>query len=279
MTSSGSSALRPALLGLFLFLLSTAGGLMAGPDPVIPSEWKSRDVQVDGRIEDWSRLTVLDKGPAVAAANDAEFLFLVISATDPEMRRTLERGLVLWIDPTGTKKPDAGFQLPAMTRGRGFGPGSDTLDPDGSAAKPAAIEQLDVLGPGQQRHLVPLTTALGIAAASAMDQGAVVFEMRVPLAASPEHPYAVGVAPGQSFGLGLFTPEVPKSGAGGDERGRGRVGGGMGGGGGYGGGGRSGGYGGGRRGGGGGSAPAGGFAGEPVKPIKIWTKLQLAAGA
>lgn len=277
MTSPGSSALRRAVLGLFL--LSTAGGLQAAPDPVITSEWKSREVQVDGRIEDWSRLTALDKGPAVAAANDGEFLYLAISATDPEMRRTLERGLVLWIDPTGAKKPDAGFQLPAMTRGRGFGPGADTLDPDGSAAKPAAIEQLDVLGPGQQRHLVPLTAALGLAAASAMDQGAVVFELRVPLVASPERAYAIGVAPGQALALGLFTPEAPKSVAGGEARGRGRVGGGMGGGGGYGGGGRSGGYGGGRRGGGGGAPPSGGFGGEPVKPLKLWVKLQLAAPA
>lgn len=247
--------------------------LRAAPDPVIASEWKSHDLQVDGRIEDWSRLTVLDKGPAVAAANDADFLYLAISATDPEMRRTLEHGLVVWIDPTGEKKPDAGFQLPAMTRGRGFGPGSDTVAPDSDAARPASIDELDVLGPGQQRHLVPLNATLGVAAASAVDQGAVVFELKVPLAASSEHPYAVGVAPGKAFALGLFTPDLPKPGSGGAERGRGRVGG-MGGGGGY-GGGRGGGYGGGRRGGG---APGGGFGGaEPVKPIKIWLKLQLAA--
>lgn len=255
-------------------------GLTAGPDPVIASEWKSRDLQVDGRVEDWSRLTALDKGPAIAAANDADFLYLAISATDPEMRRTLERGLVVWIDPTGARKPDAGFQLPAMTRGRGFGPGTDTLDQDASTAKPASIDELDVLGPGQQRHLVPLDASLGVAAASAMDQGAVVFEMKVPLATSTEHPYAVGVAPGKTFALGLFTPELPKPGAGGEERGRGRVGGGMGGGGYAGGRGGGGGYGGGggRRG-GGGAPPSGGFGGEPVKPLKLWVKLQLAAPA
>ncbi|MEO8481179.1 MAG: hypothetical protein ABI634_03150 [Acidobacteriota bacterium] len=265
------------VLLLGVLSLSPLANLSAGPDPVVASEWKSRDVRVDGRIEDWARLTTLDKGPAVAAANDADFLYLAISATDPEMRRTLERGLVVWVDSTGAKKADVGFQLPAMTRGRGFGPGSDTPDPDSSAAKPASIDELDVLGPGQQRHLVPLNVSLGLSAASAMDQGAIVFEMKIPLTLSADHPYAVGAAAGKSLALGLFTPEQPKPGSGGEERGRGRTGGGMGGGGGY-GGGRGGGYGGGggRRGGGGGS-PSGGPAGDAVKPVKVWVKLQLAA--
>jgi len=250
----------------------------AGPDPVVASEWKSHDVKVDGRIADWSRLTALDKGPALAAANDAEFLYLAISATDPEMRRTLERGLVVWMDPTGAKKQDVGFQLPAMTRGRGFGPGSDTVDPNGTAAQPTSIDELDMLGPGKQRHLVPLDASLGVVAASAMDQGAVVFEMKVPLVTSTEHPYAAGVGAGKSFALGLFTPELPKPGSGGDEGRRGRSGGGMGGGMG-GGGGYGGGMGGGRRGGGGGPGPQGNMNLEAVKPIKVWVKLQLAAPA
>ena len=146
MTPLRSRSSRLILLGLFS-ISSAVVAVTAGPDPVVASEWKSHDVKVDGRIADWSRLTALDKGPALAAANDAEFLYLAISATDPEMRRTLERGLVVWMDPTGAKKPDVGFQLPAMTRGRGFGPGSDTVDPNGTAAQPTSIDELDMLGP------------------------------------------------------------------------------------------------------------------------------------
>jgi hypothetical protein len=263
--------LAAGLLAAAFWCLPGAAPLLAGPDPVVTSAWKTRAIEVDGRIEDWSQLTTLDKGPSVAAANDAEYLYLAVAASDPDMRRTLARGLVVWMDPTGAKKPDSGFQLPAMTRGRGFGPGADTADPGDPAGVPSAIRDLDVLGPGQQRHLVPVTDAMGVAAASSLDQGAIVFEMKVPLAQSTSHQYAVGVAAGKSLALGLYTPEEPKAGPGGEERGRGRSGGGMGGGG-YGGGGgrRSGGAGGGR-------APAGGgFRGETVKPIKLWVKLQLA---
>jgi hypothetical protein len=242
---------------------SFAASLMAAPDPVISSEWKSRDLQVDGRIEDWSRLTVLDKGPAVAVANDAEFLYLVVSATDPDMRRTLQQGLVIWFDPSGMKKPNLGYQLPAMTHGRGFGPGSDNVDPDSAAALPASIDELDVLGPGQQRHLVPLNPVLDVVAASAMDRGAVVFEMKLPLETSAGHPYAVNAKAGASLSLGIVTPDPPKGGSGGG--GRGRIGGG-GGGGGY----------GGRGGGGGRGGSSGGFNEARVNPIKIWVKLQLA---
>lgn len=263
---------------------AAVAALSAAPDPVLTSAWYTRDIHVDGKIEDWPQLEALDKGPAVAATNDDQFLYLVVSATDPAMRRTLERGLVVWLDPSGSKKTDLGVQLPAATRGRGFGPGTDGADATQPAPPPSdespLIDQLDILGPGKARHLVPLAPALGILAASGADQGAYAFEMKLPLASSADRPYAVGAKPGSTIDLGLFTPEQPKEDTGRSGGGMGRGGGGMGGrgggmGGGYGGGmgGRRG--GGGYGGGGGGRTPSSDAA--PAKPIKIWVKLALAA--
>jgi hypothetical protein len=243
----------------------------AKPDPVVASAWKARDVKIDGRIEDWPQLTALDKGPAVGAVNDEDALYLVVAATDPAMRRTLERGLVVWFDPARTRKPDAGIQLPGLARPRGADPGTDAIA-NAAEETSGSIEALDVLGPGAQRHLVPLTAPLGVSAASSVDQGAMVFELRLPLVRTDEHPYAVGAAAGTSLLLGLSTPETPRTGSGGGPRGRGQGGGGMGGG-----------YGGGRgrgagRSGGGPGGPGGrGFVDEAVKPLKIWVTLQLAA--
>ncbi len=270
-------SLRPRPIRLILLLplalIAAAAALTAAPDPVVTSEWKTRDVQVDGRIEDWSRLTTLDNGPAVAAANDGEFLYLAVSATDPAMRRTLARGLVVWFDPTNAKKTDFGVQLPGA-RVRDAGERAAVPVEEAAASSPV-VDALDILGPGKARHLVPLQPALGIAAASAMDQGATVLELKLPLASSTDREYAVGSEPGRTIALGLFTPEVPKDS-------EGRRGGGMGrGGGGYGGGGMGGGgYGGGmggRRGGGYGGGGGGFGAVESAKPLKLWTKLQLAA--
>ena len=243
----------PAVRCALIVSLAVSGTALAtaAPDLIVVSQWKSKDIVVDGRIEEWSRLTVLDKGPAMAVANDAEFLYLVISATDPGMRHTLQQGLVLWFDPTGTKKSNLGFQLPAMSHGRGFGPGSDEVDPDSAAARPSAIDELDVLGPGQQRHLVPLNPALDLMAVSAGDRGTVVYEMKMPLETSEGHPYAARATAGASFSLGIFTPEVPKMRSGGG----GRMGGGYGG-----------------RGGGG----RGGSGDVRTTPIKTWVKVQLA---
>jgi hypothetical protein len=260
------------ILLLPLVLVAAAAALTAAPDPLVASEWKTRDVQVDGRIEDWPRLTTIDNGPAVAAANDGEFLYLAVSATDPAMRRTLARGLVVWFDPANAKKMDFGVQLLGV-REREDGERAATPIEDAPPASP--VDALDMLGPGKARHLVPLQPALGVAAASAMDQGAIVFELKLPLASSPERAYAVGGEPGRTIALGLFTPEMPKESDG-------RRGGGMGrGGGGYGGGGMGGGYGGGMGGHRGGGYGGGGGerfgAAESGKPLKLWTKLQLAA--
>jgi len=71
------------LLGLFS-ISSAVVAVTAGPDPVVASEWKSHDVKVDGRIADWSRLTALDKGPALAAA-ESGILALVSRANLPYM--------------------------------------------------------------------------------------------------------------------------------------------------------------------------------------------------
>jgi hypothetical protein len=62
-----------------------------------------------------------------------------------------------------------------------------------------------------------------------MDQGTLRYELKVPLAKTTDHPYAIGTAPGKTIGIGLETPKPERSSSGGGGRGNG--GGGYGGGG------------------------------------------------
>jgi hypothetical protein len=140
------------------------------------------------------------------------------------------------------------------------------------------LDQFDWLGPGKsQRKLVDLTPALGVAIASGSEEGVLVYEIRLPLKSSTEHPYAVDAAPGSTIALGFETPSDPPA-----REGRG-PGGGMGGrGGGTGGpGGGMGGRGGGMGGPGGGMTRGGGrgdFPGGQAKPMKlVWVSAKLAS--
>lgn len=269
------SATRSAVAALVLWAGCAA---LAAPEGVITSHWKSADISIDGRLDEWTQLTGVDKGPAVAAANDDQFLYLAVATSDPLLKQSLSRGLVLWFDPSGAKKADTGLQLPGFAA-RGFGPPGAAPDPDAEPPRPEAAEHIDVLGPGKLRRLVELTPALGVSVASGTEEGRLVYEARVPLAPSETHSVAVNQVPGKALALGLFSPELPvMNGRGGEGRGGGMAGGmGRGGrGGGMGGGGYGGGYGG-RGTGGRPGGQAGG--GESVRstPVKVWIRLQLAA--
>lgn len=175
-----------------------------------------------------------------------------------------------------------GAQSPPDSSGRGGPGGLATVEP---------LRAIEAAGPGKDdRRWVELAYArtIGIDAAARLSEGVLVYEIRLPLAASSDQPHAVRSVPGALVGLGIETNKLERAGRG-DEGGRGRSGGPGGGGPGGPGGGGIGGIGGGGmggRGGGGmgggmmGGAPPGGARGgmEQPKPIKIWTVLRLAAG-
>ena len=100
------------------------------------------------------------------------------------------------------------------------------------------------------------------------------YELKVPLARSADHPYAIDTAPGKAIGVGLETGKMQLRSLGND---RGGGFGGGGGGGGMPGGGR--GRGGGGMGGGGGRGGRGGDpqqAVQPPKPLKSWATVAIA---
>lgn len=171
----------------------------------------------------------------------------------------------------------------------------------GGLAAIGPLRAIEVAGPGKddlRRLELAYARTIGIDVAVRLSEGVLVYEFRLPLAASPDQPHAVRAVPGAAVGLGIETNKLERGGRG-DEGGRGRAGGpggggiggiggpgggGIGGPGGGGIGGVGGGGMGGRSGGGmgggmmGGAPPGGGRDGmEQPKPIKIWTVVRLAA--
>jgi len=318
---------------LILVAAFACAAAVAAATPRLESMWAAEAPAVDGLLTEWAALDRLDPAKlSVAARNDGRFLYLAIAASDQPTRVLLEAaGFTVWLDPAGKDKKAFGIAIPpTMAWGpgmRGGGPGAPGGPPGGQSgdgqppagqegresqrlpapgerrgpAGPAAIDPpraIEVAGPGKDdRRRLDLVYArtIGIDVAAKLSEGVLVYEIRLPLAASADQPHAVHSVPGALVGLGVETNKLERGGRGG-EGGRGRSGrpggGGIGGPGGGGvggpGGGGIGGIGGGGmggRGGGGmgggmmGGAPPGGARGgmEQPKPIKIWTTLRLAA--
>src|SRR5579871_4326536 len=264
---------RLPLAGVCAVLLSIA--TLGASTPALTSHWRTQDIHVDGVNNEWTSLDVLEKGPAVAVANDDTNLYVIVSASDLQMRRQIGSGIVLWFDPTGGKKETFALGIPGALRHQSQSSGSPDSAADTSPVSVPAevVTDFDVYGPAKnERHWIRMDPAFGIEMASAFTEGTLVYELKVPLAKSDAHPYALDAKPRAVIGFAVATPEVPNVQA---SRGAGGVTGGAGGGGGY--GGRGGfGRGGGGRGGGMGGGRSQEYSASRPKPIKIWTKLTLA---
>jgi hypothetical protein len=265
---------------IFVVALGAAASLQASDKRQrIDSRWRDREVVVDGNHGEWAGplVQVDDKVPVtVAAMNDGQFLYVVLSASDPATRRQiLRQGLIVWFDPNGGDKKHFGLKFPVgipfdeMGRGRGGRErGSRSSDPGGDSELDPT-DRLEVYGPKKDdaRSFVS-TMAPGIAVKIGQVEGSLVYELKVPIQSSSELPYAIEAKAGALVGFGLETPKMDRP-----ERERR---GGMGGMGGGGMGGRGGGMGGrgGGRGGGDRRGDRGGF--EAPKPVKTWAAIRLA---
>jgi len=267
-------------VGLWLTFLSVA----AAERPHFDSKGPDKAITVDGNFDDWyGHLQPFGADPvAVQFLNDGEFLYVRLTAYDAAARMQIARlGMTVWFDPAGGTKKKFGVRYPVVEqggldsqgRGRGgfggFGGGGgrrgDGPPPEETGAP---TERVDIIGPGKDdARSLTRDHLRGLDVAIHNEQGTLQYELKVPLARTADHPYAIETAPGKTIGVGLETGKMAQRSAGmgrggGGGGGRGRGGGGMGGrgGGGGGGGGRSGGR-------------QGGF--EQPKPLKSWATLTI----
>ena len=205
-----------SLRSLFGVLVSAATVLVAltvvtgAADPIIASVWKTSGVSADGSLIEWGDLKPVATGLQIAAANDETSVYVALLASDEQMRVSLSAGVVFWLDASGGHKETLGLQLP----------GPAPIDPNavgrsaqgGLRLNPTVLDRVDVLGPGKlARRLVDLDASSGMAAGIGGEDGGIVFEARIPLAATAGNRISAGVSPGRSFGLGIATPIQRKS--------------------------------------------------------------------
>jgi len=243
--------------------------LVAGckDDPEISSGWTNGDITVDGVNTEWKNRTVFIEDADIVAgvANDYDFLYVVLMTSERTRQAQLMRGVTMWFDTSGEEKKRFGIRFPLVM---------DDMSPmafhgDQEERRPsfdeleAEMTELEVIGAGGPVDRLPADGTSGIEVGLSRSDGAVVYELRVPLKAEGQYEFAVGSRVGEIIQIGLETPEFERpEGSGGMGGGRG-----MGGGGGM----PRGGKGGGRGGHGGGHDGV-----EPPDPIKLWATVRLA---
>ena len=288
------AGLSICILLVFLVCLASAmcgcGGAMQ-----LSSVWRDREIVVDGSDSDWRGATAYVKGSnlALGIRNDNDYLYACVIMMDRQMQmQMMATGFTVWFDPEGGKEKTFGIHFPLGMQGQQppTAPGGRG-NPSGNPEEVQKLleqtqRELEIMGPSKKdRERMLLMQAQGISVKIGSTQGFLVYELKVPLRKSTEHPYAIGVDSGHAVGVGFETTEInlekmreqmdgmagPPGGGGGMPPGGGGMGGPPGGGGGMppGGGGMGGPPGGGRPG-------MGSPGGEQPQGLKLWTRVQLA---
>jgi hypothetical protein len=263
----------------------------------LSSGWRDREIVVDGSNSDWQDATAYIKGSnlALGIRNDNDYLYACVIMMDRQMQmQMMATGFTVWFDPEGGKDKTFGIHFPLGMQGQQppTAPGGRG-NPSGNPEEVQKLleqtqRELEIMGPDKKdRERMVLMQAQGIAVKIGSVQGFLVYELKVPLRKSADHPYAIGISDNGTIGVGFETTELDlkkmreqMGGMGGPSGGSGGMppeGGGMGGpprgGGGMppGGGGMGGPPGGGRPG-------MGSPGGEHPQGLKLWTRVQLAPG-
>ena len=259
---------RLAAACLFALLALLAAG--CGNNQEFRSAYCRTPVVIDGSDSDWVHaLTDVEKAKAfIGVRNDGQYLYLCLECEDHATSRQIQMsGLTVWFDPEGGEQEVLGIHYPLGMRDAGVmpvgvterprrGPGGGGEEgeapggPGGAAGgesrgEPrdnpklarAALREIEILGPGRDhRRRMDVSELKGIQVGVSNLAGAMIYELRIPLAAMPDVPYVLGVRPGAPLGVSFKTGsfdmrQVMGRGAGaGRPRGGGRRGGGGGGG-------------------------------------------------
>lgn len=264
--------------------------LIAGcNDPEIDSRWRDREITVDGDDSEWGNyIQHYDEETRIVFCmfNDDSDLYIKLSSPNRTIQsQIIGLGLTVWFDPEGGNDKKFGIHFPIGMQGASMKMMGRREKPAGAEDTDqiqkkleAAQQEIELIGPGiNERYTMPVEDAAlaGIYVRIGKPRGNIIYELKVPLAFSDDHPYAIGTTADKKIGVGFETGKMNKEmmaerrsksggGKGGRDGGRGGISGGMGG--------RMGGRTGGR-----GGMP-GRERGLMPEPLDLWTKVTLASG-
>jgi hypothetical protein len=233
----------------------------------LESAWRNRDLTIDGKSEDWlgTKYYFEDISASVGLINDDRHLYISLMTENRMiMGQIMMQGLTLWLDPKGGKDKTFGIKFP-LGRQEGERMTQESMEKldreEMMERSQEALEELAILGSEDEViEKLPVEDAKGIEVKLRIESGLLIYEIKVPLSSSEEHPYAVEAKVGDTIGFGFESPKLEM------QRPAGMRGGGM----------PGGGRGGGPPGGMGGMS-GGGMGSQMPEKLKIWAAVKLAS--
>jgi len=184
----------------------------------LKSTWSATPVTVDGTGQGWSAnfLPVGDPPILVSVENDAQYLYLCVRTPDRKAKSQIGfGGLTVWAEVPKASEGGMGVRFPMHGRRQGGDQPRESGESESAKAPPLnaindASTEFELLGPTRDDSLAvergpdePVQVAIGD------DSGVLVYQVRLPLQPSDDHPVAVGAKSGTPVMVTL-DPTPPK---------------------------------------------------------------------
>ena len=186
----------------------------------LDSEWKNRDISIDGMQLDWENaLTNLpDDKVNIGVMNDDDYLYICLVPLDETIiRQVMGRGFTVWVEADGDKKSKLGIHYPIGFHGEGRGNFRDRqmgeiVDRE-EFRKMAenSLKDFQIITADKKDTTtlsVDKTTGLEVRIGTRNER--MVYEMRIPLQKTDESSYAINAEPGAKVKLQFETGEFKR---------------------------------------------------------------------
>jgi hypothetical protein len=209
---------------LLMLLTGCSGGLK------LTSDWQQGEMNIDGGDSEWQRGLYYDKESDMVygVRNDDKQVYIFLKTQNRSTQMQIMRqGLTVWFDREDGKNQTFGIKYPMSQHEAHAGYSPDTNDERLPSFLDQAFPELEIIGPRKEdiQRFSPLE-APGIRVKLGRTRETLVYELRVPLTKTSEHPFAIEPISGRRVGIefetGDFKAEQRKGGmrmGGGHERG------------------------------------------------------------
>ncbi|MCI0707444.1 MAG: hypothetical protein L0Y80_08185 [Ignavibacteriae bacterium] len=176
----------------------------------LTSNLRQSPIQIDGKVGDWDRLPSYSarEGIRLSITNDREYFYILFATHQREVaRQVVMRGFTLWFDPNGGSKKTIGLNYPLGVMEPGMRERMGDMDPSERTdiredLMNRSLQEFEFLGPNENdRVRVSKNEGKGVEVHVSDESNLFVYEAKIPLIFSMQHPYAIETSTGSTIGL------------------------------------------------------------------------------
>ena len=198
---------KTVLLGIILFILASCSTIK------ITSQFAKHSPVIDGKHKDWKNShDILDNQTLYAdIKNDDSFLYISLITGDPNIKRQLRRGLIVWIDSEANKDKRFGIKFPV----REFNEqrNDKSKQKNRQMRNPPNHSDIEIYNEDSKRFIqysIHEVNPIEIKLKSSFSE--LIYELKIPLKETENAPFAIDVKDFSDISVGFetFKPKMNK---------------------------------------------------------------------